>query len=54
MWLKITRNYSPNFDLPKDQKKIKFIIIHYTGMKSETLALKRLCDPKKKLVLIIL
>ena len=49
MWLKITRNYSPNFDLPKRSKnKIKFIIIHYTGMKSETLALKRLCDPKKK------
>ena len=49
MWLKITNNYSPNFSLPKrSKKKIKFLIIHYTGMKSESLAIKRLCDPKTK------
>ena len=36
MWLKITQNYSPNFNTPKRQKKnIKYIIIHYTGMKNE-------------------
>ena len=45
MWPKITRNYSPNFSLPKRPlKKIKFIIIHYTGMKNENLAIKRLCS----------
>ena len=49
MWLKITKNYSPNFTLPKrSKKKIKFIIIHYTGMKKETLAIKRLCNFNSK------
>ena len=49
MWPKITNNYSPNFNLPKrSKKKIKFIILHYTGMKKETLAIKRLCAPKSK------
>ena len=47
MWLKITNNYSPNFNIPKrSKKKIKFIILHYTGMRNESLAIKRLCDPK--------
>ena len=47
MWHKITNNYSPNFNLPKRSKKnIKFIILHYTGMKNESLAIKRLCDPR--------
>ena len=38
-------NYSPNFN-PKKRtpKQIKFIIFHYTGMKSESDALKRLTD----------
>ncbi len=49
MWLKITRNYSPNFNLPKRSKqKIKFIIIHYTGMKKESLAIEKLCDLNSK------
>ena len=49
MWLKIANNYSPNFSLPKRlNKKIKFIIIHYTGMKKEFAAINRLCDEKKK------
>jgi N-acetylmuramoyl-L-alanine amidase len=49
MWLKITKNYSPNFDLPKRlQNKIKFIIIHYTGMENESLAIKKLCNPVAK------
>ena len=44
-----TKNYSPNFDLQKrDNKSIKYIIIHYTGMKKESNAIKRLCDPKSK------
>ena len=49
MWLKITNNYSPNFSLPKRSKKsIKFIILHYTGMKKESSAIKRLCDFSSK------
>ena len=45
MWLKITTNYSPNFSLPKrSKKKIEFIIIHYTGMKNESSAIKKLCS----------
>ena len=49
MWLKITQNYSPNFSLPKRQKKnIKYIIIHYTGMKNESSALNRLTDNRSK------
>ncbi len=49
MWLKITTNYSPNFNTPKRQKKnIKYIIIHYTGMKNEMSALNKLTDHKSK------
>ena len=49
MWLKITQNYSPNFNTPKRQKKnIKYIIIHYTGMKNELSALNRLTDYRSK------
>jgi len=49
MWLKITRNYSPNFSTTKRiKKKIKYIIIHYTGMKNELSALNRLTDYKSK------
>ena len=45
MWLKITKNYSPNFSpLKRPKQKIKFIIIHYTGMKKESLAIEKLCD----------
>ena len=47
--LKLTRKYSINFSLPKRPKKnIKFLIIHYTGMKKESLAIKKLCNPKSK------
>ena len=49
MWLKITQNYSPNFSLPKRRKKnIKYLIIHYTGMKNELSALNRLTDHRSK------
>ena len=48
MSLKITNIYSPNFNPPKrNNKLIKFIVIHYTGMKSESAAIKRLCDESK-------
>ena len=47
--LKMAESYSPNFSLPKRPKKrIKFIIIHYTGMKKESDAIKRLQNPKSK------
>jgi len=47
--LKMAVNYSPNFNLPKRLKKrIKFIIIHYTGMKKDFDAIQRLQDPKSK------
>ena len=49
MSVKTTLNYSPNFNKKKRVKnKIKFIILHYTGMKTESAALKRLTDPKSK------
>ena len=44
-----TLNYSLNFDIKKRKKReIKFIIFHYTGMKKETDAIKRLVDRKSK------
>ena len=47
--LKMATSYSPHFNLSKRLKnKIKFIIIHYTGMKKETDAIQRLQDPKSK------
>jgi len=49
MGLNLTKNYSINFSLPKRQKKlIKFIIIHYTGMKSESGAIKKLVKSSSK------
>ena len=49
MWHKTTNIYSPNFSLPKRaKKKIKFIVLHYTGMKNELSAIKRLCNPLAK------
>tara|TARA_Y100000817_G_scaffold314002_1_gene311529 strand:- start:121 stop:849 length:729 start_codon:yes stop_codon:yes gene_type:complete len=46
---KIHKNYSPNFSTPKrSKKKIKFIILHYTGMNKESSVLKRLCDENSK------
>ena len=45
MALKTILNYSPNFNSKKRlSKQIKFIIFHYTGMKSESDALKNLTD----------
>ena len=47
--LNLSKNYSYNFSVPKRQRKnIKFVILHYTGMKNELSALKRLCDKKSK------
>tara|TARA_B100001057_G_scaffold357631_1_gene359652 strand:+ start:9 stop:737 length:729 start_codon:yes stop_codon:yes gene_type:complete len=46
---KFNKNYSPNFSIPKRSKKnIKYIILHYTGMKNEKSVIKKLCDEKSK------
>ena len=45
MSLKATIKYSPNFNTKKRSKKsIKFLIFHYTGMKSEKGAIRRLTN----------
>ena len=49
MGLNLTRYYSVNFNSTKRRRNsIKFIILHYTGMRSESKAIKKLCDPKSK------
>ena len=49
MRINTTLNYSPNFNEKKRKpKQIKFIIFHYTGMKSEKAAINRLTDIKSK------
>ena len=49
MAIKTTLNYSPNFD-PKKRKtnQIKFLIFHYTGMKTEKAAIDRLTDVESR------
>ena len=45
MRIKTLLNYSPNFSTSaRIKKKIKYIIYHYTGMRSENKAIKRLTD----------
>ena len=45
MPLKVALNYSPNFYPKKRLKKeIRFIIFHYTGMKSDKAAIRKLTD----------
>ena len=42
-------NYSPNFNLNKrNLRQIKFIIFHYTGMKTESGSIKKLTDIKSE------
>ena len=49
MAIKTTLNYSPNFNSKKRKlSQIKFIIFHYTGMKSEKEAVDRLTDIKSQ------
>ena len=49
MSINTTLNYSPNFDKKKRKfKQIKFIIFHYTGMRNEKDAIKRLTSSKSK------
>ena len=47
MSYKLSFNYSPNFNLRKRRPKdVKYIIIHYTGMRSDKESLERLTDIK--------
>ena len=49
MSLKKTLNYSPNFNSSKRRvTQIKFLIFHYTGMKKEKDAIRRLTDIRSK------
>ena len=46
---KMSINYSPNFNRKKRcNSKIKYLIFHYTGMKSENAAIKRLTNERTK------
>ena len=46
---KMSINYSPNFDIKKrSNSKVKYLIYHYTGMKSENAAIKRLTNESTK------
>jgi N-acetylmuramoyl-L-alanine amidase len=45
MTIKTILNYSPNFNpIKRSKKQIKFIIFHYTGMKKESAAIKKLTN----------
>ena len=49
MIMNTTLNYSPNFNKKKrNSSDIKFIIFHYTGMKNENDAIKKLTNFKSK------
>ena len=49
MSIKKILNYSPNFDPKKREiNKIKYLIFHYTGMKKELDAIKRLTNIRSK------
>ena len=49
MNIKTILNYSPNFNYKKRNfKQIKFIIFHYTGMKRQSDAIKRLTNMQSK------
>ena len=49
MPFKTSINYSPNFTTYKRNKRnIKYLIFHYTGMRSESEAINRLTDVKSK------
>ena len=46
---KMSLNYSPNFNLKKrSYSKVKYLIFHYTGMKSEKGAIRRLTSDNSK------
>tara|TARA_Y100000590_G_C15440014_1_gene908518 strand:- start:125 stop:853 length:729 start_codon:yes stop_codon:yes gene_type:complete len=49
MGIKTLINYSPNFSTSaRNKNNIKYIVFHYTGMSSESKAIKRLTDVNSK------
>ncbi len=49
MPIKTLTNYSPNFSTYKRNiKSVKYLVYHYTGMRSESKAINRLTDDKSK------
>ena len=46
--MKLISLKSNNFSKNRNKKKIKFLIIHYTGMQSMRVSIKRLVSPKSK------
>jgi N-acetylmuramoyl-L-alanine amidase len=44
--MKIIENISPNYSARNSQENIKFIVLHYTGMKSFDEAMHKMCDEK--------
>ena len=45
----MSKNYSPNLDTKKrSNSKVKYLVFHYTGMKSENVAMKRLTNESSK------
>ena len=46
---KMSINYSPNFDTKKrSNSRVKYLVFHYTGMKNEFSAIRKLQNPKFK------
>ena len=46
---KMSKNYSPNFNLKKRRNSnVKYLIFHYTGMKSERAAIRKLTKNNSK------
>ena len=46
---KMSINYSPNFDTKKRSiSKVKYLVFHYSGMRSENAAIKRLTNKSSK------
>ena len=46
---KMSINYSPNFEIKKRSiSSVKYLIYHYTGMRSEKAAIKRLTNKNSK------
>ena len=46
---KMTLNYSPSFNLIKrNNKQVKYLIFHYTGMQNDKLAIKKLTSETSK------
>ena len=48
MTVSLHRRPSPNFNRRNPSIPLKFIVLHYTGMKTKEEALARLCDPQAK------